>query len=325
VSNPTVDPIAAPRVLSIIVPVYKNEASLPELLDRLGQLEFPPGIECRAVFVVDGSPDRSVQVLRERLAGWNRPATLVELSRNFGSFAAIRAGLEVAQGDYFAVMAADLQEPPELAVAFAEQLDSGEVDLVLGEREGRADPLGTRLSAGVFWWFYRRFVQSSMPPGGVDVFACNARVRDAILELHEANSSLVGLLLWVGFRRSTVGYQRLPRAEGKSSWTLAKKLRYMSDSIFSFTDLPVRMLLVAGFFGCVAVVAIAIAVLVSWAVGVVDVPGYTPIMLSILFVGGLLTFGLGIVGSYVWRTYDNTKRRPLTIEQSVEHYRQGPP
>jgi glycosyltransferase involved in cell wall biosynthesis len=312
----------ARRVLNVVIPVYKNEGSLPDLLEQLSALEFPAGIECRTVFVVDGSPDQSADLLRERLAKWNRPATLVLLSRNFGSFAAIRAGLEAAEGDYYAVIAADLQEPPELVVSFVEELESGEVDLVLGERQGRADPWGTRVTAAVFWWLYRRFVQSSMPPGGVDVFACTAPVRNSILDMREANSSLVGLLLWVGFRRSAVGYERRPREHGSSAWTLSKKLRYMTDSIFSFTDLPIRLLLFLGFFGCLAVVGISIAVLISWAFGVVEVPGYTPIMLSILFVGGLLTFGLGIVGSYVWRTYDNTKRRPLTIEQSTEHFGQ---
>jgi len=322
VTTTPADMATTSRVLSIVVPVYKNEESLPELLDQLSALEFPATIECRAVFVVDGSPDQSAELLRERLAKWDRPATLVVLSRNFGSFAAIRAGLEAAEGDYFAVIAADLQEPPELVLSFVDELESGETDLVLGERQGRADPFVSRVTAAVFWWLYRRFVQSTMPRGGVDVFACTAAVRHSILEMREANSSLVGLLLWVGFRRSTVAYQRRPREHGTSAWTLTKKLRYMTDSIFSFTDLPIRLLLFVGFFGCLAVVAISIAVVLSWAFGVIDVPGYTPIMLSILFVGGLLTFGLGIVGSYVWRTYDNTKRRPLTIEQSVEYYRQ---
>jgi glycosyltransferase involved in cell wall biosynthesis len=312
-------------VLSVVIPVYRNEATLPDLLDRLAHIELPDGIECRPVFVVDGSPDASEAVLRERLAGYPLTSTLVVLSRNFGSFAAIRAGLEAADGDYCAVMAADLQEPPELLVAFVERLEAGDCDLVLGERQGRrADPVGSRITAGAFWWLYRRFVQPAMPVGGVDVFACNRTVRHAVLELREANSSLVGLLIWLGFRHTTVGYERQERAEGKSSWTLAKKLRYMSDSIFSFTDLPIRVLLGVGIVGCVGVVVIAAIVVVTWALGLIDVPGYTPIMLSILFVGGLLTFGLGIVGSYVWRTYDNTKRRPLTIRQSTDRFPSGP-
>lgn len=308
------------RVLSVVVPVYNNEGSLPDLLDRLASLRFAPGVECRAVFVVDGSPDRSEELLRARLPGWSVPSTLVVLSRNFGSFAAIRAGLEAADGDYCAVVAADLQEPPELLVEFVDRLEVGDVDLVLGERTGRADPLSSRATSGLFWRIYRRFVQPDMPPGGVDVFACNQAVRSAILELREANSSLVGLLIWLGFRRATVGYERQERTEGTSGWTFAKKVRYMADSIFSFTDLPIRLLLAVGVFGCVSVVVAAVVVLFAWAFSEIEVPGYTPLILSILFIGFLVTFSLGIVGSYVWRTYDNTKRRPLTVRRSTDHF-----
>ncbi len=308
------------RTVSVIVPVYRNEESIPRLCRALADLDLPPDVDCRAVFVVDGSPDRSADVLREELEQWSLPATLVVLARNFGSFAAIRAGLEHASGDYFAVIAADLQEPPSLIPAFVEQLGSGEVDLVLGRREGRADPLPTRMASSLFWRVYRRWVQPTMPPGGVDVFACNAAVRDTILGLEESNSSLVGQLLWVGYRRSTVGYERLPRQEGRSAWTLAKRFRYLSDSIFSFTDLPIRFLLGVGALGSAAVVIAALVVGVAWLGNGTSVPGYTPIMLAILLVGFILILALGIVGSYVWRTYENTKHRPLTIVQSVRDY-----
>jgi len=314
-----------PRVLTVVVPVYNNEGSLPDLLDRLAALTFPAGVECRAVFVIDGSPDNSEQVLRRRLETWSLRSSLVVLSRNFGSFAAIRAGLEAAEGDWCAVVAADLQEPPELLVDFVEALQTGEVDLVLGERGDRADPLSSRATSGLFWRFYRRFVQPDMPPGGVDVFACNETVRLAILELRESNSSLVGLLIWLGFRRTTVVYDRQERTVGTSGWTFAKKVRYMADSIFSFTDLPIRMLLAVGVFGCVSVVVLAVVVLAAWAVSEIEVPGYTPLILSILFIGFLVTFSLGIVGSYVWRTYDNTKRRPLTVRRSIDHFSPGAP
>ena len=313
------------RTLSIIVPVYRNEGSLPALLARLATLDLPCDVDCQAVFVVDGSPDRSAELLRARLAGWDHPSVLVVLSRNFGSFAAVRAGLEAAGGDYFAVMAADLQEPPELALTFLQRLESGEVDLVMGQRTGRADPLGTRATATTFWWLYRRFVQPEMPKGGVDIFGCNRVVRNALLELGESNSSLVGQLLWLGFRREFVGYERLERPEGKSTWTFSKKVRYMSDSVFSFTDLPIHALLLLGGLGSVAVTLVALIVVVAWILGLIDVAGYTPLMLAVLFVGGVLTFGLGVVGSYVWRTYDNTKARPLTIAQSVERFSRGQP
>ncbi len=312
---------AAPdRVLSLVIPVYNNLASLPELLDRIAALTFPAGVTCRPVFVVDGSPDESAALLRVRLLDWPLHSTLIELSRNFGSFVAIRAGLAEGESDYYAVMAADLQEPPELLVQFVERLETDEVDLVIGQRQSRADPWAARVSATTFWWLYRRFVQDAMPAGGADVFACNRTVRSAVLELQEANSSLIGLLLWLGFRQATVAYERQPRAHGQSGWTFRKKVRYMSDSVFSFTDLPIRALVAGGVFGCVVVTVVAAIVAVTWALGLIDVAGYTPIILSVLFVGFLLTFSLGIVGSYVWRTFDNTKRRPLTVEQSVHRF-----
>lgn len=308
------------RTLTIVVPVYNNAPTIPRLCDQLAALELPAETECRVVFVVDGSPDRSAEVLTSCLETWDMPTTVVELSRNFGSFAAIRAGLEHAEGDYFAVISADLQEPPALIPAFVERLLVGDVDLVLGRREGRADARSSRLAAGLFWRIYRRWVQPSMPAGGVDVFACNAAVRESILELREANSSLVGQLLWIGYRRTTVGYERLARTDGASGWTFAKKARYLSDSVFSFTDLPIRFLLFVGVVGCSVVTAAALVVTAGWVLNVTEVPGYTPIMLAVLLVGFVLILGLGIVGSYVWRTYENTKARPLTITRTVRDF-----
>jgi polyisoprenyl-phosphate glycosyltransferase len=308
------------RTLSVVIPVYNNEASIPVLLEQLCVVSSRLAVECRIVFVVDGSPDNSLGVLRSALVDFSLPSTLVVLSRNFGAFAAIRAGLEHADGDYFAALAADLQEPPELLGAFVEQLETGEVDLVLGERRSRQDPLRSRFGASMFWWLYRRFVQPSMPRGGVDVFACNAAVRSTILQLGEANTSLVGQLLWIGFRRTSVPYDRLARSEGKSSWTLRKKLRYMSDSIFAFTDLPIRLLLFIGFFGSITVSIVTALVLFAWLAGLIDVAGYTPLMLAILSVGFVLTMGLGVVGSYLWRTYENTKQRPLSITHSTQRF-----
>jgi len=312
----------APRSerMTVVIPVYRNEGSIPRLCDQLEELRLPEGVALHVVFVVDGSPDRSTAVLEDRLARWSIPATLVLLARNFGSFAAIRAGLAAAEGDFFAVIAADLQEPPSLVPSFLAELRSGDVDLVLGSRESRADPRSNRAAADAFWRFYRRWVQPDMPVGGVDVFACNDAVRRTVLELEESNSSLVGQLLWIGYRRTTVGYDRLARTDGESAWTLSKKLRYLSDSIFSFTDLPIRLLLAVGLIGCVGVVLAAAAVLTAWVLDLTDVPGYTPIMLAVLLVGFIVTLGLGIVGSYVWRAYENTKQRPLTITQWVKEF-----
>jgi glycosyltransferase involved in cell wall biosynthesis len=309
---------SSPRpTLSLVVPVYKNAASIPALLDAIaGIARRVPG-ELEAVFVVDGSPDDSHPLLTRLLPDAPFRSVLVELSRNFGSFGAIRQGLLVASGDQFAVMAADLQEPPELIEEFFKILVSGAADVVLGERVGRADPRMTRASSDLYWRSYRRLVQKEMPPGGVDVFGCNKAVRDALLSMNESHSSLVGLLVWSGFQRATVPYERREREHGKSSWTFRKRVSYMLDSAFSFTDLPIRILLVSGFVGIALMLLASIAVLFGWFLDVIEVPGYTPLILAVLNSAALVVFSLGILGSYLWRTYENTKGRPLVLVRSV--------
>ena len=304
-------------MLSLIIPVYKNEANLDRLLGELASLEQRLEKELEVVFVVDGSPDGSFQILEERLPGMLRCSQLAALSRNFGSFNAITAGMELGRGEYFAVLAADLQEPPDLIVQFYESLRSGSADIVFGYRTKRSDPWLSELSATLFWAIYRRFVVKEMPPGGVDVFGCTRRVRDRILSFPEANSSLMALLFWVGFRRLYIGYERQPRKEGQSTWTFPMKLRYSLDSIFNFTDLPVRLLLALGGLGTLTAVVLGAVIVTLRLTNGIPVAGYTALALMILFFGSLMTLGMGIVGQYVWLCLQNARRRPNYLIDSV--------
>ncbi len=307
-------------MLSLVIPVYKNEAGLPRLLREVAALAPRCARGLEVVFVVDGSPDRSLDVLQAALPSWEVPAQVIALSRNFGSFAAIAAGLRHAQGDCFAVIAADLQEPPDLVVRFEHLLSTGEADVVFGYRERRADPFVSRVLAGAFWGFYRRFVVPDMPKGGIDVFGCTRQVRDCIVDLKETNSSLVALLLWVGFRRAFVPYERQARQDGRSAWTFGRKLRYAIDSVFNFTDLPIKLLLGLGSLATVLAVIGAVVVSIAWGVGLVPVLGYTPLMLAVISFGGLTALGLGIVGQYVWLSLQNTRNRPGFIVRTAERF-----
>ncbi|MFA6954573.1 MAG: glycosyltransferase family 2 protein [Thermoanaerobaculia bacterium] len=303
-------------MISLVIPVYCNSGNIPALVDALESLDGKLGGELEVVFVVDGSPDDSYLQLAARLPAAGFSSQLVSLSRNFGSFAAIRAGLRVARGDRFAVIAADLQEPPELIVEFNRILLAGEHDVVVGQRTSRRDPMVSRLSSSLFWATYRQFVQPEVPAGGVDVFGCTRKVRDELLQLDESNSSLVGLLLWVGFRRAAVPYERRERTIGKSAWTLRKKVRYLMDSVFGFSDLPIRLLLRIGLLGIAVACVFGATVVVARVVGAVPVPGYAATVFTITFFGGLNCFGLGIIGAYVWRTFENTKHRPNYVVAS---------
>lgn len=307
-------------ILTLVVPVYRNEGSIGDLVATVSELSRLAGGRFEAVFVVDGSPDQSYSLLRSALPGAGFASQLITLSRNFGSFAAIRLGLSRAQGHYIAVMAADLQEPPELISRFLDVLQGGERDVAFGVREARHDALSSKLASRLFWALYRRLVMRDIPSGGVDIFAMTAEFRDRLLNLGESNTSLLAQLFWLGGRRDFVPYVRRKRQHGRSAWTVGKKLRYLSDSVFSFTDLPVRMLLGLGVLTLLVAVVMAAVVLLAKAFGVVAVPGYAGTMLTILFFGAFNALGLGVVGEYAWRTYENTKARPLVLVQSEESF-----
>jgi len=219
----------------------------------------------------------------------------------------------VARGEYFGVMAADLQEPPELLIAFFKALEANECDVAIGTRMGRSDPLISRLASGVFWGLYRRLVVHDMPEGGVDIFGCNQEFRRQLLKLEESRSSLIALIFWLGFRRKLVSYERLERKEGKSSWTLRKKLDYMMDSVFAFTDYPIRWLIQIGMIGCMLSVVLSTLVLAGHFLGRITVPGYAATVLVAIFFGTLNLLGLGLVGTYAWRGYENSKKRPFAV------------
>ncbi len=312
-------------MISVVVPVYRNEANIPDLLAALSGINVRLDGDLEVVLVVDGSPDRSYPVLREALPRQSFRSKLVLLSRNFGSFAAIRAGLAEASGDFLAVLAADLQEPPELILRFRELLLAGDCDVVLATREGRADPLFSRWSSGAFWWFYRKVVQPRMPPGGLDVFACTRAFAGQLLKLEEANSTLVGLVVWLGFRAKTIGYERQARQIGKSAWTFARKWKYLSDSIFAFTDLPFRLLSLLGLVAVLCATVISCAAVVARLTGKIPVPGYTITVVLIMFFGGINAIGLSLLGAYLWRAFDNTKKRPNYLVVTSESFPAPPP
>jgi len=298
---------------SLIIPVYKNEESIPELVEVMTWLNTQLDGKLEAVFVVDGSPDKSAYLLQKLLPKQVFASNLLLLSRNFGSFSAIRTGLQAATGPYFAVMAADLQEPPELILDFFYSLDNDEADVVLGTRSTRRDPWLSRLISNIFWATYRKFVVPQVPSGGVDVFGCNLAFRDCLQSFEEANTSLVALIFWAGFRRKHVAYERRARKYGVSAWTFGKKFNYLMDSVFAFTDLPIKALLGLGTLGLLVSMIFAVVELIAHLSGHITVPGYVSTILVLLFFGALNMLGLGVAGSYAWRAYENTKHRPAAV------------
>lgn len=298
---------------SVVIPVYRNEESIDELIDSLQKLSESIIGVLEIVFVVDGSPDASASKINSRFPNEFMASQVLQLSRNFGSLSAVRMGLAAAQGDYISVIAADLQEPPELIWKFFAKLEAGTSDIVMGRRIARHDNISTALMATLYWGNYKRIINKDIPSGGVDVFACTRKVADQLNQLPEGSTSLIGLLFWVGFRREFIDYTRLSRPYGSSSWTLRKKIRYFMDSVFAFTDIPIIALQFVGIFGIMASTILGIAILWASLTGTLNPPGYAALMTVILASTSAILLGLGVVGSYAWRAYENTKLRPLAI------------
>jgi len=309
------------RDYALIVPVFKNRGSLSAVLEVVKKLNTELGNQLELICVVDGSPDESFAYLSEMLPKQPYASRLIALSRNFGSFQAIRTGLIESDASYYAVMAADLQEPPEFVSNAFKSLATEPYDVVLGVREFRHDPFLSGLFAKIFWTGYRRFVQPEMPPGGMDIFACNRTFRNRLMAMAESHTSLVGQVLWLGFRRKEVTYTRVSRRAGVSAWTFSRKWRYMMDSVFSFTDLPIVGLFTVGYIGLGLSVLLALLTLYAKMTGLITVPGYTALVIIICFFAGLNSLGLGIIGTYVWRTYENTKARPLSVVAFSQEFR----
>jgi glycosyltransferase involved in cell wall biosynthesis len=309
-----------PPTYSIVIPVYRNEESIPALLQQLEQINKTLEKSLEAVFVIDGSPDKSLDKLEKLLPLQNFRSRLITLSRNFGSFAAIKTGFDQAEGEFIGIMAADLQEPPELIVELFRILETNEFDVAVGRRESRSDPLASSLASSIYWSTYKTFIQNEMPKGGVDIFATTREVAIQLAKLNESNSSLVGLLMWVGYRRAEVPYTRLQRVHGKSGWTGSKKIKYMMDSVFSFTSLPISIILLIGMIGTFLTFIASLIVFFSWLFGGIPVPGYAAQMLVQLLSSGTILFALGVIGTYIWRIFENSKARPTAIVRSSERF-----
>jgi|688.fasta_scaffold166198_2 glycosyltransferase involved in cell wall biosynthesis len=304
----------------IIIPVYKNELNISALLDGLNTLHNRiKGCKLSVTFVIDGSPDKSYEAIKSSLSAVNFSVKLVNLSRNFGAVTAVRAGLHATEGDYFAVMAADSQEPIELYLGFLDRLQLGD-DVVIGRRAGRVDSTSVKLFATIGWWIYKNFVFKELPVGGADVFACTRRVRDTLISFSEKNSSLIGAVYWIGYQRSEVLYSRKKRLAGVSSWNFFKSFRYFLDSCFNFSDAPIRVLWILGLVGVSLALLLGTLTVLAKLFGAMAPEGYSTIVVTILLIGGINLVGIGIVGEYVVRAFENSKRRPEFIIATEEEF-----
>ena len=301
--------------LSVVVPLYNEAANLAELLRRIrtaiGSLSEPPA-DYELILVDDGSRDGTLETLLDA-AHADRHVRVIALSRNFGHQIAATAGLDAARGDAVVLMDGDLQDPPELIDAFMQKFRAG-YDVVFATRRRRAGESRFKLlTARMFYRTIRRLTNVSIPVDTGDFRLMSRRVVEALRDSRERHRFIRGLVSWVGYRQTGIEYDRSERYAGTSKYPVSKMLRFAVDGITSFSEIPLRFASFFGFF--VSIVAFAVGV---FEIGLriftgYNLPGYTSTIFAILFLGGVQLIGIGILGEYVGRIYDEIKARPLYL------------
>lgn len=307
-------------MISVVIPIY-NEGELIHRLHReVSDVMNRTGRPWEVVYVNDGSRDNSLEILRSKQAS-DPHAVVVDLSRNWGHQAALTAGLSVARGDAIVMMDGDLQDPPSVIETMLAQWYEG-WQVVVAQRRSRAEG---GLRALMFPLFYKvlGFLSDYPIPLNAGIFGLlDRKPLDSILNLTETNRYLPGLRSWVGYRTTVVFYDRADRAEGEPKQTFWKLLKYGLDAIFSFSYKPLRLTLFTGLISAAFLVIFGFIVLICrlMDIGLFGQPvvfGYTSTLISILFLGSAQLIGIGILGEYVGRIYDEVKRRPLFIIDKI--------
>lgn len=300
--------------LSVLVPVYYNGGTLETLHERLVTLQetLEGEASLEFVFVDDGSGDNSRDVLRDLAKKDPARVRLVFLSRNFGAFNALLAGLQYVTGDCVAIISADLQDPPEMIATMFKHWQEGN-ETVMAVRRERKDPFLTRLFSRISYAILRRLALPDFPKGGFDFVLIDRKIKDIISDMEERNTSLMGLIVWVGFKQVQIHYTRQQRAAGRSKWTFGKKIKYFIDSILAFSYAPMRIMSSIGFIlGFLGLCYAAFLIIQRMTFGIV-VPGWTALMVIILVLFGFQFVSLGVIGEYIWRMLDEVRRRPAFI------------
>lgn len=300
------------KKISIIVPVYYNQDNLlPLYADLKEKVLTKLDTEYELIFVDDGSKDKSYEVMKD-LAKVDKNIKLVKLSRNFGEHSALLAGLSQCTGDCAVRKAADLQEPSEVILEMIKKYKEGN-KVVLAVRADREEPITQKAFSNLYAFLMRKLALHNMPKGGFDTFLIDRQVIDVVVKMQESNTSLMSQILWTGYETATVPYVRKKREIGKSRWTLSKKIKLVYDSLLSFSYFPIKLITTAGFLSFLIAIILLIVIVYKRMTGIIDVEGYTSIIMIMLMGFGIIMLSIGILGEYLWRTYDAARNRPPYI------------
>jgi len=306
--------------LSIIIPCYFNEENIPittaTLIDN--ERNFPPDTQFEYVLVDDGSKDATFQAITRFYEQYPHKVKAVKLASNVGSHNAILAGMHHATGDCCAMLAADLQDPPELIVQMYTYWRKG-IKLVLANRtEREKESFSQRFFANTFHRLIQRLALKNVPDGGFDLVLFDKTLKDEIVRMGEKNTHILYLLVWLGYDYVNIPYKRRERELGVSRWTLSKKVKLLIDSFIAFSFVPIRAISAIGLLlGSVAFLYATFVVLGRLTGWIPVVEGWSSLMVVLLFVSAFQMVALGIIGEYVWRTLDASRKRPNFVVDTV--------
>ena len=327
VTQPEPSPAATTRrpTISIVTPCWREAENLPILRARLDAVLAKADFDWEHVIVDDHSPDNTFEVAAG-FAATDPRIKVVRLARNSGAHLADYCGLELASGDAAIVMAADLQDPPEIIPELVERWRAGDQVVWACRRRRIGEDMFGRATSAAYYWLLRRLVPSeTLPPQGADFFLLDRKVLNALAQCRESNFSILALILWLGFRQGQIFYDKQARLHGKSSWTFLKNVKLVMDSIISFSHLPLRLISLFGVIIAIAGFLYAADIAINHFVGNIPVEGWSSLMVATLLLSGTQMVMLGVIGEYLWRTLHESRRRPrYNIERAVAFDPQPP-
>ncbi len=297
--------------ISIIIPVYFNAQSIEKTILKIKQevIEKNKDYTFEIICIDDGSGDNSYQILLEIQKKDKDLVKVIKFTRNFGQVQAIFAGYEASSGACVVNISADLQDPPELMNEMISNFFIQNIPIVIGIRIDRDESFYRKFTSQIFYKLMQKLSFSNMPIGGFDYALLSKEVVKVILANKEANPFWQGQILWSGFPIKFIPYIRRERAEGKSRWTFGKKIKYLIDGVLAYSYFPLRAISVLGGLLFLMGVVYSIIIVFQYYWGNVPFKGWTPIMILILLLFGIVLLMLGIIGEYLWRVLDQVRGR----------------
>lgn len=308
------------KKISILIPAYNEEAVLDSLYTRLGNLTNDlTNYDFEFLFVNDGSKDKTLQIIRD-YAETDHRISYVNLSRNFGKEIAMIAGLDHVTGDATVIIDADLQDPPELIPEMITYWEEGYDDVFARRKSREGESWFKKWSSKTFYQILEKLSRVPIQKDTGDFRLLDRRAVDALKEMRESERYTKGMFSWIGFHKKEILYDRDPRAAGETKWNYSKLFDFAIDGITSFTTAPLRLSTYVGFFVSVIAFFYLIAIVIQTVFFGNEIAGYPSTIAIILFLGGVQLLSLGIIGEYIGRIFNETKRRPLYF---VEEYHNG--